>query len=36
MRWRVQSFVDLTLRLDAAYALDTEATKVYATTSGSF
>jgi outer membrane protein assembly factor BamA len=36
MRWRVQSFVDLTLRLDAAYALDTEATKVYATTSTSF
>jgi outer membrane protein insertion porin family len=36
MRWRVQSFVDLTLRVDAAYALDTDASKVYAGTSGSF
>lgn len=36
MRWRVQSFVDLTLRADVAYAVDTAETKAYATTSGSF
>jgi len=36
LRWRVQSFVDLTLRIDVAYAVDTQATKVYATTSSSF
>jgi outer membrane protein assembly factor BamA len=36
LRWRVQSFVDLTLRVDTAYALDTGATKVYATTTSSF
>ena len=36
LRWRVQSFVDLTLRIDTAYALDTKATKVYASTSSSF
>ena len=36
LRWRVQSFVDVTLRIDAAYALETGATKVYASTSSSF
>jgi len=36
MRWRVQSFVDLTLRADFAYAIDSETTKAYLTTSSSF
>ncbi len=36
LRWRVQSFVDLTLRIDTAYALDTGETKLYGTTSSSF
>jgi len=36
MRWRVQSFVDLTLRVDWAYAIDAETNKVYLTTSSSF
>jgi len=36
MRWRVQSFVDVTLRADFAYAVDTGATKVYLSTSSSF
>lgn len=36
MRWRVQSFVDLTLRLDWAYAIDAQTNKVYLTTSSSF
>jgi len=36
MRWRVQSFVDLTLRADWAYAIDAETNKVYLSTSSSF
>lgn len=36
MRWRVQSFVDLTLRADYGYALDTQQGKVYLSTSASF
>lgn len=36
LRWRVQSFVDVTLRVDTAYAVDTGETKLYATTSSSF
>jgi hypothetical protein len=36
MRWRVQSFVDVTLRADYAYALDAETTKLYLSTSTSF
>lgn len=36
LRWRVQSFVDLTLRIDAAYAVDTQETKLYASTRSSF
>ncbi len=36
LRWRVQSFVDVTLRVDTAYAVDTGETKLYASTSSSF
>ncbi|MFO7593916.1 MAG: BamA/TamA family outer membrane protein [Pseudomonadota bacterium] len=36
LRWRVQSFVDVTLRLDYAYNTDTGETETYAATSGSF
>jgi outer membrane protein assembly factor BamA len=36
MRWRVQSFVDVTLRADYAYAIDAEASKLYLSTSSSF
>lgn len=35
-RWRVQSFVDITLRLDYAYNTETGATRTYLATSGSF
>lgn len=35
-RWRVQSFVDVTLRLDFAYNTDTQTTKTYLATTGSF
>jgi outer membrane protein assembly factor BamA len=35
-RWLVQSFVDLTLRLDYAYNMDSGETKTYLDTSGSF
>lgn len=35
-RWRVQSFVDMNLRVDFAYNLDTHATKTYMATTGSF
>ncbi len=36
MRWRVQSFVDVTLRADYGYAIDTQESKLYLSTSGSF
>jgi outer membrane protein insertion porin family len=36
LRWKVQSFVNLTLRLDLAYGIDAETEFVYATTSGTF
>ena len=36
LRWRVQSFVDVTLRLDYAYNTDTGETETYVSTSGSF
>lgn len=36
MRWRVQSFVDVTLRVDYAYNTDTGETKTYFATSGTF
>ncbi len=36
LRWRVQSFVDMTLRLDIAYAIDAKETKFHASTSSSF
>lgn len=36
LRWRVQSFVDTTLRIDIAYALDTEESRIHASTSSSF
>lgn len=36
MRWRVQSFVDTTLRIDVAYGVDSQETKLYAATSSSF
>lgn len=36
MRWRVQSFVDVTLSLDYAYNTDNGETKTYLGTSGSF
>jgi len=35
-RWRVQTFVDVTLRLDYAYAADSGETETYLATSGSF
>lgn len=35
-RWRVQSFVDVTLRLDYAYNMETGGTETYFATSGSF
>ena len=35
-RWRVQSFVNITLRLDYAYNTDTGETRTYVATSGSF
>lgn len=36
MRWRVQSFVDVTLRADYAYNTDTGETETYLAASGSF
>lgn len=36
LRWRVQSFVDITLRVDYAYNTDTGETKTYLASSGSF
>ncbi len=36
LRWRVQSFVDVTLSLDYAYNTDNGETKTYLATSGSF
>jgi len=35
-RWRVQSFVDITLRLDWAYNIQDGTTRTYVATSGSF
>ncbi len=36
LRWRVQSFVDVTLRMDYAYALSSETTKLTLNTKASF
>ncbi len=36
LRWRVQSFVDITLTVDYAYGIDTQSQMGYVNTSGSF